>query len=58
MMQETRSEWLRSAEVRKALNIATCDLMHIRLEGKLRFQKKGNAFFYSKQDLERREKTH
>ena len=29
--------------VQKELHIHACELMHLRLEGKLRFEKKGNA---------------
>ena len=46
-----RDEWLTSKEVEKALRVDSCKLMHLRLEGKLRFKKKSNAFLYSRKDV-------
>jgi hypothetical protein len=44
--------WLKSQETQEELHISACDLMHLRLEGKLRFQKKGNAFLYAQKDVQ------
>jgi hypothetical protein len=41
-------DWLTSNEVLKVLKIKSCDLMHLRVEGKLEYKKKGNAFLYLK----------
>jgi hypothetical protein len=38
--------WLTSKEVQKLLKISGCDLMHLRVSGKLKFKKQGNAFLY------------
>lgn len=38
--------WCSSKEAKKALKISDCELMHMRLAGKLEFEKRGNAFFY------------
>jgi len=54
---ENESEWMRSMEVQKALKIDGCHLMHLRIEGKLRFKKERNAFLYSREDMERERKT-
>lgn len=43
---------LPSPETRERLGISCCHLMHLRESGKLRFEKRGNAFFYSKEDVE------
>ena len=43
-------DWLTSKEAEKALHIDSCKLMHLREAGSLRFQKKGNAFLYAKED--------
>ena len=43
--------WLNSREACKALKISACDLSHLREAGKLRFQKKGNAFLYAGNDV-------
>lgn len=40
-----------SREARKELRISDCDLAHLRVEGKLKFVKKGNAFMYLKDDI-------
>lgn len=44
--------WLSSKEAQKALKVDSCELMHFRLEGKLRFRKNGNAYLYDYQDLQ------
>ena len=52
-------DWLTSKGVEKALRVDSCELMHLRLEGRLRFRKKGNAFMYAKEDLQMaRDKMH
>jgi hypothetical protein len=38
--------WLTSKETQKLLNISGCELMHLRVSGKLKFKKQGNAFLY------------
>ena len=45
--------WLTSQEVRAKLRLSSCHLMHLREAGQLKFQKKGNAFFYAKEDVVR-----
>lgn len=47
------SDWLKSKEVEKELKISSCDLMHLRLAGKLNFTKNGNSFLYSNNDVEK-----
>jgi len=42
------SDWLKSGDVRKELNIDSCDLMHLRVDGELSFKKEGNAFLYDR----------
>ena len=39
-------------KARKVLEVDSCDLMHFRLQGKLRFKKERNAFMYSREDVE------
>lgn len=46
-------EVLKSKEVQKVLKIRACDLMHLRTSGKIRFEKKGNAFLYNKSDVDK-----
>jgi hypothetical protein len=48
---DEEKNYLKSKEARKELRISDCDLAHMRLEGKLRFTKKGNAFMYLKDDI-------
>ena len=45
------SNWLKSKEVEKALKISSCDLANLRIAGKLKYTKKGNAFFYDKKSI-------
>ena len=51
-MTAHKQEWLSSAEVRKALKISTCDLAHLRDEGAIRAEKRGNAYYYAAVDVE------
>lgn len=44
--------WLSSKETQKTAKIKSCDLMHYRVEGKLQFKKKGNAYFYLKKSID------
>jgi len=50
---ENDSVFLRSNEVQKTLKIQACEIMHLREGGKLRFEKKGNAFLYLKEDVDK-----
>ncbi len=47
------TEWLRSDEARKVLRVSTCDLSHLRQEGKIAFRKAGNAYLYAARDCEK-----
>ena len=46
-----KTEWLTSKEVLKTTKIKGCDLMHYRVQGKLEYEKRGNAFYYSKENV-------
>ena len=45
-------KWLSSKQAKSFLNCSDCELMHLRQERKLRYQKKGIAFLYAIEDLE------
>ena len=47
------SQHFNSKEVKKKLKISDCDLMHMRIAGKLKFKKQGNTFLYDKEDIEK-----
>ena len=51
-MPAAQYQYLNSKETKKKLKISSCDLMHMRIDGKLRFEKNGNAFLYKKSDIE------
>ena len=51
-MAKNGEEWLTSAEVRKALKISTCDLAHLREDGAIRAEKRGNAYYYAAKEVE------
>jgi hypothetical protein len=38
--------WVRSKEAMKRLKISSCDLCHLREQGKIEFKKQGNAYLY------------
>jgi hypothetical protein len=50
-MEIDKDKYLNSKETMKALKVSSCDLMHLRVSGKLKFIKKGNAYFYEKEKL-------
>ena len=50
MHNEIKAEWLTSTEARTFLKISSCTLAHLRLDGRLTFERKRNAFFYSAAD--------
>lgn len=41
-----KSSYLTSKEAKKVLKVSDCHLAHMRMEGKLPFVKKGNAYMY------------
>jgi hypothetical protein len=49
----SKKKWLSSKEAQKEGKIKGCDLMHYREQGKLEFEKKGNAYFYSEESIEK-----
>lgn len=50
--QNSIEKWLSSKQAKSFLKCSGCELMHLRQEGKLKYQKKGNAFLYAIEDLE------
>ena len=51
-MTKNDEEWLTSVDVRKVLKISTCDLAHLREDGNIRAEKRGNAYYYAGKDVE------
>ena len=51
--QNETSDWLRSASVRKMLNISPGTLQNLRINGTLRFRKIGGTMFYIKTEIEK-----
>lgn len=47
-----RSKWFTSKEAKEYSKLRSCDLMHYRMAGKLKFIKQGNAFLYSQESLD------
>ncbi|MEO6523849.1 MAG: helix-turn-helix domain-containing protein [Mucilaginibacter sp.] len=47
------SQWLRSAEVRKMLNISPGTLQNLRISGVLPYRKIGGSMFYNKEEIEK-----
>ena len=50
---ENKKKWLSSKEAQKTTKIKGCDLMHYRVQGKLEYEKRGNAYFYSEESIEK-----
>lgn len=40
-------KWYTSKETKAVLKISDCELMHLRLEGKIEFKKVGQRFLYN-----------
>lgn len=38
--------WVRTKDAMKLLKVSSCDLCHLREQGKIEFKKQGNAYFY------------
>lgn len=47
MNKQPDKKWLSSKETKSLLKISDCRLMHLRLEGKIKFKKVGRAFLYN-----------
>jgi len=48
-----KSNFYSTREAKAALKIQDCDLAHIRNAGKLKFTKKGNAYLYLKESIDK-----
>lgn len=44
-------KYLTSKEAMKELKVQACELMHLRISGKLDFVKKGNAYLYHSKNI-------
>lgn len=55
---DSPNDWLTSKQTEKALAVNSCELMHLRLSGRLHFRKQGNSFLYSNQDIESMRSKH
>ena len=54
MIELSKKEvWLDSRAACKELHVSACDLSHIRDDSKLRYKKEGNAFRYTKKNVQR-----
>lgn len=45
-MDNKDEKYLSSKEMMKELKVSSCDLMHLRTDGKLKYIKKGNSYLY------------
>lgn len=50
--KQPSSKWLRSAQVRKLLNISPGTLQQMRISGDLKYTKVGGIHFYQESDIE------
>jgi len=51
--RQQNGEWLRSAQVRKMLNISPGTLQNLRINGTLPFRKIGGTMYYNKAQIEK-----
>jgi len=51
--QDGTQQWMRSAHVRKMLNISPGTLQNLRVNGMLRYTKVGGTMFYKTSDIEK-----
>ena len=52
-MMELQEKYMSTKQVKCALKVSGCDVMHLREAGKVKFIKKGNAFLYLRSDVEK-----
>ena len=45
--------YVSTKEVKDKLKVNGCSVMHLRTEGKLRFKKRGNAYLYLIEDVQK-----
>lgn len=45
-IESNSADWLTSREMAAWLNVSDCELSHLRQKGKLKFEKRGKAFYY------------
>ena len=50
-MNELEKDYMSTKEVKSTLKVQDCDVMHLREAGKMKFTKKGNAFWYLRSDV-------
>jgi DNA-binding sugar fermentation-stimulating protein len=55
-MSNKTTQFLTSEEAKVELKVQDCNLAHIRNAGKLQFTKKGNAYLYSKEAINKQKK--
>ena len=46
IIKTDKSKYITSKETMKVLKVTSCELMHLRENGKLEYVKKGNPYFY------------
>ena len=46
LSESPKGTWVRSKEAMKLLKVSSCDLCHLREQGKIEFKKQGNAYLY------------
>lgn len=47
-MEIDEEKYANIKETMESLKVSSCELMHMRVSGNLKFIKKGNAYFYGK----------
>jgi hypothetical protein len=50
-VKKENSDWLRSSQVRKMLNVSAGTLQNLRISGSLKPSKIGGSFFYKHQEI-------
>jgi len=51
-MNELEKNHMPTKEVKSTLKVQDCDVMHLRESGKIKYTKKGNAYWYLRSDVE------
>ena len=52
-MDESENKFLPTGKVKELLKISDCDVMHLRVSDEIRFEKRGNAYWYLRTDVEK-----
>ncbi len=52
-MNEPEINYMPTKEAKKLLKVSGCQIMHLRDSGKIQFKRKGNGYWYLREDVQK-----